>query len=76
MHRGVVGRPVASVDGFPYSKALSSQKFVWDEATLDKWLADPPVLVPGTAMGIRVRSAEDRADIIAYLREEARKPAP
>lgn len=76
MHRGVVGRPVASVDGFRYSKALSSQKFVWDEATLDKWLADPPALVPGTAMGIRVRSAEDRADIIAYLRDEAGKPAP
>jgi len=76
MHRGVVGRPVASVDGFRYSKALAAQSFIWDEATLDKWLENPPALVPGTAMGIRVRSAEDRADIIAYLRQEAGKPAP
>lgn len=76
MHRGVVGRPVASVDGFRYSKALSGQSFIWDEATLDKWLENPPALVPDTAMGIRVRSAEDRADIIAYLREAAGKAAP
>lgn len=76
MHRGVLGRPVASVDGFRYSKALSAQSFVWDEATLDKWLENPPALAPGTAMGIRVRSADDRADIIAFLRQEAGKPAP
>lgn len=76
MHRGVVGRLVASVDGFRYSPALSARGFVWDEATLDKWLENPTALVPGTAMGIRVRSAQDRADIIAYLRDEAAKPAP
>ena len=38
MHRGVVGRPVASVQGFRYSAALSAQTFIWDEAALDKWL--------------------------------------
>jgi cytochrome c len=76
MHRGVVGRPVASVDGFRYSQALSAQHFVWDEAMLNKWLEDPPGLVPGTAMGIRVPKAQDRADVIAYLRQEAGKPAP
>jgi len=76
MHRGVVGRPVASVEGFRYSEALSAQSFVWDEATLDKWLENPPGMVPGTAMGIRVRLAEDRADIIAYLRQEGGQPAP
>jgi cytochrome c len=76
MHRGVVGRPVASVKEFYYSKALSAQNFVWDEASLDRWLENPPGMVPGTAMGIRVRLAEDRADIIAYLRQEAGQPLP
>jgi cytochrome c2 len=33
-------------------------------------------MVPGTAMGIRVRLAEDRADLIAYLRAEGAKPPP
>jgi cytochrome c len=76
MHRGVVGRPVASVGGFRYSQALSAQSFVWDEAALDKWLENPPAMVPGTAMGIRVPKAQDRADIIAYLHQEAGKPPP
>jgi cytochrome c len=76
MHRGVIGRAAASVEGFRYSQALSAQTFVWDEAKLDEWLANPPALVPGTAMGIRVPKAQDRADLIAYLRQEAAKPAP
>jgi cytochrome c len=76
MHRGIVGRPVASVGGFRYSEALAAQSFVWDETALNKWLENPPGMVPGTAMGIRVRLAEDRADIIAYLRQEAGQPAP
>ncbi|HEY7689623.1 MAG TPA: c-type cytochrome [Dongiaceae bacterium] len=76
MHRGVVGRPVASVAGFRYSEALAAQTFVWDEAALDRWLENPPAMVPGTAMGIRVRLAEDRADLIAYLRAEGAKPPP
>jgi cytochrome c len=76
MHRGVMGRPVASVQGFRYSEALLAQSLVWDEITLNKWLENPPGMVPGTAMGIGVRLAEDRADIIAYLRQEAGQPAP
>lgn len=76
MHRGVVGRPVASVEGFHYSAALSAQTFTWDTATLDQWLTNPPDMVPGTAMGIRVPKPQDRADIIAYLRQEGGQPAP
>jgi cytochrome c len=76
MHRGLVGRAAASVEGFRYSEALSAQSFVWDETALNKWLENPPGMVPGTSMGIRVRLAEDRADIIAYLRQEAGQLAP
>src|SRR5262245_47438483 len=76
MHRGVVGRQVASVPDFRYSAALAVQDFVWDAAALDRWLQNPPEMVPGTAMGIRVPKAEDRTDIIAYLRQESGLPAP
>jgi cytochrome c len=76
MHRGVVGRPVASVQGFRYSAALSAQTFTWEAAALDRWLTNPPAMVPGTAMGIRVPKPQDRADIIAYLRQEGGQPAP
>lgn len=67
-HRGVFGRPVAAVPDFRYSKALAGKSFVWDAANLDAWLADPKRFVSGTSMGARTPSAQDRADLIAYLR--------
>jgi cytochrome c len=39
----------------------------WDEATLDRWLTNPSALVPGTKMFFQLSSAQDRADVIAYL---------
>jgi cytochrome c len=67
-HRGVFGRPVAAVPDFRYSKALAARGFTWNADTLDAWLADPRRLVPGTSMGVRTPSPQDRADLIAYLR--------
>jgi cytochrome c len=67
-HRGVYGRRVASVPGFRYSKALAARDFTWSAETLDAWLADPKRFAPGTSMGARTASAQDRADLIAYLR--------
>ena len=67
-HRGVVGRRAASLSDFNYSPALRRLDVTWDEANLDRWLTNPTAVAPGTAMGIRVPSAQERADIIAYLR--------
>jgi cytochrome c len=66
-HRDVVGRRAASVADFSYTPALRRLDVTWDEASLDRWLTNPTALAPGTAMGIRVASAQERADIIAYL---------
>lgn len=68
---GIVGAPVAAADGYAYSAALEaysgSQPF-WDAASLDAYLASPKSAVPGTTMTfIGIDSAEDRADLIAYL---------
>ena len=68
MHRGVVGRKAGTVAGFDYLPALKRARIVWNAPSLDRWLTNPPVMVPGTRMGIRVPDAKDRADIIAYLR--------
>jgi cytochrome c len=46
---------------------------VWNEKTLDKWLADPEAFIPGQKMGISLDSAQDRADVIQYLKEESRR---
>lgn len=66
-HRGVFGRRAGTVPGFRYSPALKASGVVWTAPNLDRWLAGPPRMVPGTAMGISVASAQDRADLIAYL---------
>jgi cytochrome c len=69
-HRGVVGRRAGSVPGYAYSPALKSSGFVWDSTTLDRWLTNPQGLVPGTKMFFAMPSAQDRADVIAYLTAE------
>jgi cytochrome c len=67
-HRGVIGRKAGSLPDFNYSKALKSSAVVWDERTLDKWLADPQDFIPGQRMNFKVANPADRADLIAYLR--------
>jgi cytochrome c len=66
---GVVGRAAASVPSFPYSDALRSSHIVWNEKTLDQWLAGPDLFVPNSEMEFRMPSAEERKAVIAYLRE-------
>ncbi|MGD9538322.1 MAG: cytochrome c family protein [Alphaproteobacteria bacterium] len=70
LHRSVVGRKAGTVPGYGYSPALAGSGIVWDETTLDAWLANPAKLVPGTKMGFRLKDAQDRADVIAFLKAQ------
>jgi cytochrome c len=67
--RGIIGRPLASVDSFDgYSDALKAKKsLTWTPANLDLFLKSPKDFVPGTLMYKTVPDAKDRADIIAFL---------
>ena len=69
-HRGVVGRAAGSVPGYAYSPALKNSHIVWDRDNLDRWLTSPQGLVPGVRMFFALPSAQDRADVIAYLAEQ------
>jgi cytochrome c len=71
-HRGVFGRKAGSLADFDYSPALKGAGFVWDEASLDKWLTDPQAFLPGVRMFYHLESPQDRADVIAFLRERAK----
>jgi cytochrome c len=65
----VFGRPAATRPGYKYSPALSQSGLVWDQATLDRWLAGPRTLVPGTKMVFSgLRNPEERKAVIAFLR--------
>jgi cytochrome c len=65
----IVGRPAGKADGFHYSSGFATADFVWDDARLDAYLANPQATVPGSIMAYRQPKAETRAAIIAYLKE-------
>jgi len=74
-HCGVLGRRAGSVPGFAYTDEMKNSQLVWDEKTLDRFLAKPMSVVPGTSMTYDgVPEARDRADLIAYLRQAASGP--
>lgn len=66
-HRGVMGRRVGSLPGYKYSDEVARSRLRWTPQTLNAWLEDPEQLVPGQRMGFQVESAQERADLIAYL---------
>ena len=70
-HCGLFGRRAGSVPGFDYSPAMKRSKLVWDENTLERFLADPMKTGPGTTMTYAgVPDAKERASLIAYLRQQ------
>ncbi|MEO1092353.1 MAG: cytochrome c family protein [Pseudomonadota bacterium] len=74
---GVVGRDIGAYEGFGFSDALSGHGGAWDYEALNGFLADPRGWAPGTAMSYNgLADAEDRADVIAYLRSLADDPLP
>lgn len=69
---GIVGREAGSVEGFRYSPANANSGIVWTEPTLFAYLEDPRGFIPGTIMAFPgLPKAQDRADVIAYLKEES-----
>ncbi|WP_246175784.1 c-type cytochrome [Roseovarius bejariae] len=69
---GVVGRDIASVDGFRYSSSLQDLDGAWTADELNAWLEDPKAYAPGNKMSFRgLRKEEDRAAVIAYMQSAA-----
>lgn len=71
--RGVYGRRAGTIASFEYSDALKSAHIVWDDAELDKWLADTDALIPGNDMAFHVPKPEERAEIVRFLRAMSEK---
>jgi glucose/arabinose dehydrogenase/cytochrome c2 len=64
---GVVGRPAGTLPHFTYTEAMKNSGFTWDAATLNHFLTNPMVVLPGTTMPLPVADSQTRADVIAYL---------
>ena len=75
---GIFGRTAGALEGFSYSKAMAESGIVWDETTIDAYVADPKGYIPGNKMAfVGVKKAKQRADLIAYLKEAtAKQEAP
>lgn len=70
---GLFGRTAGTLEGTKYSNsmiAMGEDGLVWDDETLDQFLTSPRDFVKGTRMSFPgLKDAEDRADLIEYLRE-------
>lgn len=74
---GIVGRARASRSSFSYSSAMSSSHAPWTFEALFRYLKSPQAVVPGTKMTFAgLPSAQDRIDLIAWLRTQSDSPVP
>ena len=74
---GIIGRPLASHEGFNYSGALKGKGGEWTYEALAAFIQNPKQAVPGTIMAFAgIAQEKERADLLAYLRTLADSPAP
>ena len=67
---GVVGRKAGTYPGYKYSQANEKSGITWTPEELDKYLANPQKVVPGTKMIFPgIKDEDKREDIIAYLEQ-------
>ena len=71
----VVGRPIASQSGFDYSDSLKQIGGNWDYDKLNVYLTNPKLLAPEGRMPFPgIKSVDERASVIAYLRTLSDNP--
>ena len=71
--RNVYGRKAGNIASFKYSDALKGAQFTWDQNSLDKWLTNTESVIPDNDMDFHVPKADERSDIIEYLRVSSGK---
>ena len=70
MH-GIFGKKAGRVVGYPNYSGSLDQNIVWDEATLDRFIADAASVAPNTNMIYPgVSDAAKRKKIIEYLKAD------
>ena len=74
-HCGLFGRQAGTLPGYAYSKAMKASGITWDESSLNRFLENPLKTLPGTKMAYAgVKDPQERADLIAYLRQATVDP--
>jgi cytochrome c len=74
---GVVGGHQRHIADYAYSKAFQGLSGEWSYEELNKFLVKPAKYAPGTKMSFAgIKSAQERADLILYLRTLGDSPPP
>jgi|TARA_B110000967_G_scaffold185330_1_gene205535 cytochrome c len=72
---GVVGRKVASIADYKYSKALASYTKEWSFEEMNGFLIKPQAHIKGTKMAFAgLRKEKDRASVILFLNSKSKSP--
>jgi cytochrome c len=74
---GVLGRKVASISDYKYSKALVAYDKDWNFEEMNGFLIKPQAHIKGTKMAFAgLRKEKDRASVILYLNSKSNSPLP
>ena len=76
---GVLGRKIASHEGYEYSDALKAKGGeTWDYEKINHMIENPNAFVPGTKMALfpGLPDAKQRADVLVFLRTKNDNPPP
>ena len=67
--KGVYGRKAGSLAGFTYSRAMRNSGVLWDEKSLDAFIAEPQKAIPGNTMPFGgISDPRQRAEVVHYLK--------
>ena len=71
---GLIGRTAGTVDGFKYSKSMKEHGengLVWNEETVEAYLADPKGYIPKNKMSFAgLKKSEDVKAVLAYIESQ------
>ena len=71
----VMGTTAGSQAGFAYSEAMKSSNWTWAPENLGRYLTQPKTALPGGKMKYDgMAQAQDRADVIAFLSAQSKRP--
>ena len=74
---GVLGRQVAALSDYKYSKAMAAYDKTWTFEEMNGYLRKPQSYIKGTKMAFAgLRKEKDRASVILYLNQNSDRPIP
>lgn len=71
---GVMGRDIASIDGFSYSSSLAEKEGGWTWEAMNAFLTKPKSYASNTKMNFTGLKDGDRADVMAWLNSQGDAP--